>query len=331
MKILVKTADATQHILATGKQQAHCGNYFPFLFRDVFRALGHTVKFVGPRVHNDDIVQDPTGWDMIFCWGLESFVFDKEYTTKLLQSFPGKKVLYITTKSAEPIVKLFDIIVGSDVETYRDFYGDKCIILPFSGPLPEFIDKDTSNPYKDGKDFRIIYTGIVTDRYLELLNFLAVSGFSVYMAGIRSKTGETGCRRFTFAELSADLHKSIRPLSPDGSLEYGDHFKYLKYAHCGLCFYPVAGHRSAPASSKLVDYAMCGLPTVCEDASPNAYLLDVLTAGYTYKWGDKQDLVNKLHIAKNTKWDRPGITKKARFMFDSIEIGRRICRQISEG
>jgi len=327
MKILVKTADATHAILATGKQQAHCGNYYAFLFRDAFRALGHTVKFVGPQVYRDEIVQEPTDWDMIVCWGLESFVFDKEYTTNLLKNFRGKKVLYITIRCADPIVKLFDMIVGSEVEAYRKFYGDKSIILPFSGPLPELIDKDSNNPYHDKNSFRVIYTGIVTDRYLKTLNRVASAGFDLYLAGIRLKTGETACREFTLAEIANDLHPCIKPLSPNSSLEYGKHFRYLKHAHCGICLYPSAGHTGMPASSKLTDYTMCGLPVVCEDASPNAFVLKVLDAGYTCKWGDEQDLLDKLIVARNTKWNRPDIMKRARFMFDSVEIARRICEQ----
>jgi hypothetical protein len=330
MKILIKTADSTHLILASGKQQAHCGNYCAFLFRDAFRALGHTVKFIGPQAHNDDIVYDPTGWDMVFCWGLESFTFDKEYTTQMLQNFKGKKVLYITTKTSDPIVKLFDLVIGSDVEAYRKFYGDKTLILPFSGPLPELIDKDATNPYKDRSSFRVIYTGIMTDRYLKVLNHIASSGFDLYVAGIRNKAGEKYCRRFTLEELAKELHPRIKPLSIDGALEYGTHFKYLKYAHCGICLYPGPDNAGQSASSKLTDYTMCGLPVVCEDASPNAFVLKILDAGYTCKWGNEQDLLEKLVVARNTKWNRPDIIKQARVKFDSVEIARKICQRVTQ-
>jgi len=332
MKILIKTFHGTYSALKNNHFESHCSTYYTFLFRDIFRQLGHECDFVGLKPHNKDIITDSTGYDVLFYWGIESFLFDLEYSTELLKNFKGKKILYITAQVKYPIFQYFDYIFGAEVQGYLNFYKEQCPksvvnVIPFASPMFDFIDKEKENPFIDNNP-KVIYTGIITGRYNEILNTIAEEGINLYVGGIYAPPKEKGCRAFEGNEIKDLFSSKIKWLSSGGNFPYGSHFKYLKNASVGLNFYPWIGLKSKPINSKIIDYLVCGLPIVSDDESPNSYHINDLNAGIITKWNNLPQILHDVQTALNINWNKELIQKKARNLFNPLTVGTKILEGI---
>ena len=328
MKILIKTFYGTYEALQNKHFESHCSTYYTYLFREIFRRLGHECNFLGATEVPNEIITNYKDYDVLFFWGLESFLFDLNYSTSVLQNCTGKKILYITTQTKYDIFKYFDYIFPTEIQEYVSFYQtkypqSKVQLIPFASPMFDLIDKETDNPYND-LNKKVIYTGIVTGRYINVLNYLVEHGINLYVGGIYATPDAKGCRAFTEQELKELFNPNIKWLSKNGNFEYGSHFKYLKHADVGLNFYPSIGLASKPINSKIIDYLVCGLPIVSEDESPNSYRLHQLNAGFTAKWFDLPQILDTVHKALNTDWNKEQIQIDARKIFNPLTIGQQI-------
>lgn len=332
MNILVKAYQDVYVKLNGWHQFCHCSYYYPFLFMEIFRREGSSGQFVGQVASKQEVITNPHPTDVLFFWGLESFIFDKEYSETLLKNHTGKKVLYITCQTNEDMVQYFDIIFATEWEGYADYYKkkypDKLVyIVPFASPLFSFVDEIDKNPYAD-QDYKLIYTGIITSRYLEILNKLG-DLYTVYVGGIYSPPKGGGCRHFTINEIKTIINPKLKLITPEVNFQYGYHFHYLKYADLGLNFFPSPHTLSKPVNSKLIDYLVCGLPMVSENANVGNFRLNQFQAGFQCKWNNFDDLVNTIEIAKKEKFDKLEIQKKAREVFNPITVGKQIIKEIS--
>lgn len=331
MKILIKTYYGTYEAIKRGHLESHCSAYYTFLFRNIFRQLGNECNFIGAEPC-DEILTDTHGYDALFFWGLESFLFDKEYSLKLLQEFKGKKILYITAQVEYDIFKYFDYIFPTDLPCYIPFYQShypNSIVtnVPFASPLYDFIDKEKDNPFLDNEP-KIIYTGIITGRGLSVLNYLANNEINLYVGGIYAPPNGTSCRQFEKEEIPKLFNPKIKLISENGSFRYGTHFKYLKNAILGLNLYPSTNMKSKPINSKIIDYLVCGLPIISENESPNSYHITDLRAGLITKWNNLPQILHDVQTALNIAWDKQMIQNKAREIFDPLKVGEKILEVI---
>lgn len=333
MRILVKAYKDVYIVLQQNIKFSHCAFYYPFLFRDIFRRLGYTAEFFGETAIAGEVVTDIKEDDILFYWGLESIVFDREWNIELLKKFQGKKVLYVTAQTLEETNQYFTHIIGTECDFYNAHYQKnyphiKSSVVPFASPLYDFVDENNTNPYNDDS-FKIIYTGIVTTRYLKLLNKLSEQGENIYIGGIYHDPAIRACRTFTEAETKKMFPSNTKFLSPMGNFIYGNHFNYLKYADLGINFYPAKNLPSRPINSKIIDYLVCGLPIVSEGVSPNSYRIKNLNAGLLCEWNSEKDLYEKIQEAKTMKFDRANILTKAREIFNPLKIGEQIIKEIA--
>lgn len=329
MKILIKANCEVYQSLNQGHYKWHCSCYYPFLFRELFRRLGHQCNFIWHTQHKQ-ILTTAKEYDILIYWGLESFCYDRDYATSLLKDFKGKKVLYITTESKDEIINNFDYIIGTDVEEYKLFYQKyfpniKYKTLAFASPLFDFVDEDQSNPYNNDYP-RVVYIGLIKSRYLNILNNIATHGIPIALGGTYFSKTEQWTRAFTEYEVKNLLHPNITLFSKDGTYSYGEHWKFLKYATIGLNF----SDGSKAVNSKLVDYLVCGLPVVSENNSINAFYLNELNAGYLVNHNNFSDILFTVDKALGQKWDKNNIQFKARDKFAPIKIGQQILEFINE-
>ena len=315
----------------TDNNLCHCAYYYPFLFKEVFRQLGQESLFIGQEVFEDKIITEAKEDDILFFWGLESFVFDREYSLKLLKEHKGKKVLYITCQSDEELIKYFDYIFATEWEGYKEYYqtkypDKKVFVVPFASPLFSFIDEVQMNPYQDDS-YKIIYTGIITQRSLGILNKLADLE-NLYVGGIYAPPSGSGCRKFTHKEVRTLLNPKIKLIIPNGNFFYGYHFPYLKFADLGLNFFPNPNADSKPLSSKIIDYLVCGLPVVSEEGNVGNFRLDILKAGTNCKWDDFNDLQIAIMATKFCKLNKQKIKQEAREIFNPLTVGQTILKEV---
>lgn len=332
MKILIKSYYGTYSAIQKGHLESHCSTYYTFLFRDIFRQLGHTCDFIGEKQEGTEIITNHQGYDAIIFWGLESFTFDLNYSTKLLQEFNGKKILYITAQVEKEIFKYFNYIFPTELKCYVPFYqsrysNSKVVSVPFASPMFDFIDKEEDNPFLDDTK-KVIYTGIITGRGLKVLNYLAEHQINLYVGGIYAPPDEKSCRGFTEQEIKTIFNPNIHFLTPTVNFPYGTHFKYLKNATLGLNFYPSTGMKSKPINSKIIDYLVCGLPIISENESPNSYYINDLKAGLITKWNDLSQILDTVKMALEINWDKPTIQNKAREIFNPLNVGKKILEVI---
>lgn len=335
MKILIKTFYGTYEFFQNKSFESHCSTYYTFLFRDIFRHLGYKCDFLGEKAIDNEIVTNYNDYDMILFWGLESFLFDKEYSTEILTKFKGQKCLYITAKINNDIIKLFDYIFPCEIFQYKAFYENTypkatVRLVNFAAPLYDFIDKETTNPFQDDK-FKVIYTGIITGRAKNLLNQLADKGINLYVGGIYAPPDGTSCRHISDDEMKNEFNQNINWLTKNGNFSYGLHFKYLKHANVGLNFYPVPNLPSLPINSKIIDYLVCGLPIISENVAPNNFRIKDLDAGYVVNWNSIEQLyeaIKKTEARKFTKPERENISTIARQIFSPLKVGQQIIEAI---
>lgn len=309
---------------------SHCSPYYQVLFREIFRKLDCICDFIGERKYKE-INNEYENYDYIFFWGLESFLFDKEYSMKILKNDKVKKIAYFTCMYKGSESYYFNNIFSTDVPFYNDFYKTefpniKSKVIPFAAPFYNFVDKENEILVDDS--FKIIYTGIITDRYLNILNKLADEGETIYLGGIYLKTGETGCRHFTQEEISK-INPKINLINNNNvNFIYGSHFKWLKNMDLGLSFYPNPNNQIKAVNSKIVDYLICGLPCLVEDCSPNSFLLKEYDCGETWEWNNYADLLEKIKLMKKKKYDKIKIQENMRKYFDPLNVGKLIIEEL---
>ncbi len=332
MKILIKTFYGTYEYFQNNRFESHCSTYYTLLFREIFRRLGHTCDLFGKVAIPNEIVNDYSGYDMILFWGLESFLFDLEFSKGVLQHFKGKKCLYITAQITHSLIHLFDYIFPCEVPQYQLFYEKqyptaKTRLVNFASPLYDFVDSDTINPYNDTL-FKTIYTGIITGRSKQILNELAEREINLYIGGIYAPPDGSSCRHVSLTEMQNEFSQKIHWLTNTGNFPYGSHFKYLKYADVGLNFYPTPYLTSIPINSKIIDYLVCGLPIVSENASPNNFRITDLNAGEIVQWYNIDEIYNAIQKIKTSSMNRNQIKQSARQIFDPLSIGQTILQEI---
>ena len=329
MKILIKASIETKNVISRKGYYWHAANYFPFSFYKTFKELGHDVKFYGDKLMKTtideveyEIINDYTGYEMMFWRGLESFVFDKKFANETAKGFKGIKCISLGTKTHHPILNNFDYIMPTEADYFIEFYKSnfpnlKVVKIPLASPCFDFVDKDISNPYKSD-EFKIIYTGIIHGRYLSYLNKMARKGEHIYLGGTYYPRAEriagTGIRPFTEEEIKTIFDPNLKLISPNGRFNYGYHFRYLKHADVGLVFYPASTPQSL--SCKINDYLVCGLPTIAEDTIPNAKRITQLNAGQIVKWSNFDAMYDAVKREQDLKRDRNKIQEDARGIFN---------------
>jgi glycosyltransferase involved in cell wall biosynthesis len=332
MKILIKSFYGTYEYFQNNRLESHCSTYYTLLFRDIFRKLGHKCDLFGKATVLNEIVKDYSDYDMILFWGLESFLFDLEFSKTVLQNFKGKKCLYITAQSSHPLISLFDYIFPCEINQYKQFYEShypsaKVCLVNFASPLYDFVDADTTNPFTDNT-FKTIYTGIITGRSKQILNQLVEKGINLYVGGIYAPPDGSSCRHVSKEEMKNEFHPKIHWLTNTGNFSYGLHFKYLKYADVGLNFYPSPHVTSIPINSKIIDYLVCGLPIVSENVSPNNFRITDLNAGEIVQWYNIEEIYNAIQKIKASTFNRTQIKQTARQIFDPLLVGQAIIEEI---
>jgi len=332
MKILIKSSLETYMVLNKKDYLWHSCCYYPFLFYECFRSLGHDVKFYGDISIEGLITNELTEYDLIFWCEIPSFGWKKEESLKVLSTFKGKNAFYIPTcYDLEEGKKYFDYIFVAECKEYKDYYIKEIPnavveIIPWISPSFEFIDRVQTNPYKDN-GFKVIYTGIIKSRYLRILNYLAEMGENIYLGGTYFKKGETLVRAFTKEEIEGVVHPKIKLITSDATFTYGYHFNWLKYADVGINFYPA--YEAGAVSSKITDYLVSGLPVISEYPAPNNFRLLDLNAGQITEWNSPQKLYDTIQKEKQIKRNRDNILKKARDLFNPLEVCKKIIKVVS--
>lgn len=331
MKIGIKTFYGTYSRFANNDFESHCATYYTFLFRDIFRSLGLQCDFIGDKEIKGEIFTNYNDYDAIVFWGLESFSFDK-YSEQLLKTFKGKKILYITAQVKQDIIQHFDYIFCAELPDYKQFYeinypNTIINVVPFASPMFDFMDKTTSNPYSSNNK-KIIYTGIITGRYLTLLNTIADLPYDLYVGGIYAPPDGTGCRPFNTQEIPSLFSSKVKFIHSNVKFPYGYHFPYLKHADLGLNFYPSTGLKSKPVNSKIIDYLCCGLPIICEDECPNSFRITNFNAGNLVKWNNINDILNGINKTLNQSFDKNTIQQDARELFNPLMVGKKMLEVI---
>ncbi len=319
MRILIKCHSGTYALMDKGGKGNHIGSYHNFLHYNVWKKQGHQVEFIGEELIPDNW-QD---YDILFFRGYNSFRQEYDFSVKILKEFKGKKILYIEGGDEKNIGQLFDTVfvpeLSVNVEKWKVKYPKKDV-RPIAWTSPEFdlIDKG-DNPYPD-KKFRIIYTGIFTNRFLDNLKELAKRGEYIALGGIYYD-GKI-CRHFTVEEMKG-LHPNIQIIGKqNGIFTFGEQFPYLRYADLAICFY--AYPKPGGLSSKLTEYLVCGLPVVCEHSTPNSERVIQYDAGLIVDWNNLEMLYNAIQHIKATKYDKQQIQNKARYFHNP----EKICKEI---
>ncbi len=320
MKILIKCLNSTYHLLKIKKYPNHIGGYHVFNHFRTWKKLGHQVEFIGEKLTPNDW----QNYDVLFFRGFNSFRNEAEFAIKILKEFKGKKILYLEGGDEGDIGQYFDTVFIPELpiilEKWKTKYPNKDI-RPIAWTSPEFELMDTGdNPYPD-KKFRIIFTGIFNNRYLNNFRDLAKLGENIVLGGIYYD-GKI-CRRFTKEEMKS-LPPNIQVIGSGGIFTFGTHFPYLRYADLAICFYPYK--KPGALSSKLVEYLCCGIPVVGEDTVPNKNRILQYKAGLICKWNNFDSLYQTIYSAKCQSWDRQLIQDKARYFHNPDKICEEILK-----
>ncbi len=331
MKILIKANKGTYNQFQDANfTPYHVCSVWNHQLRDTFRELGHEVNFIGNEELANEIITDYVGYDVLFFHQLPSFIGDVEFSISLLKNFRGKKVLYIPTYISDDykeLIELFDyiLVAGSlyNVLRWRVLYLDK-VILPVSWHSPRFecIDVDLANPYKDDS-FKVVYFGIITERYLDILKRLAADGEQVYIGGIYAKKGEDYTRFFIEEEVK-EFPENLKLITPNGVFVFGAQFHWIRYADLGLAF--TDNKVIGCLRHKIVEYLCCGIKVLAEETIAIAYRVLELHAGFVFPY-DNYDILYKLvQYEKQNRYDKEKLKAKARGIFDMHAV----CNQILE-
>jgi hypothetical protein len=323
MKILIKAHGATYALLDNMCNCNHVGGYWNFLHYNCFKQLGYEVAFYGSTEVLPKIVNNHVGFDILFCRGYNGIRYEHDFLVEGLKTFRGKKILYLEGGDENDIGQYFDVVLvpelGKDVDKWKARYPQKDIRLA-TWPAAEvsFMDANVDSPYPDDK-FRIIYTGIFTQRFLDDMIKLANLGEYIVLGGIYYDGKQ--CRGFTKEERT-NLPTNIQVISDNGIFNYGVHFPYLRHADLALGFYAYSFEGSL--SSKLIEYLNFGLPVVCEDTVPNRNRVKQYDAGTIVKWGNFEDLYAGIQKEKEMRRNKGDIMTKARAVHDPMAISRGI-------
>lgn len=202
------------------------------------------------------------------------------------------------------------------VYAYRSVHPNQRVFyLPWSGMT--CVPLDLPSPYVEERP-RAIYTGIVRERYLELINQLAEDGtVEVWIAGLFLRDGIFG--GLTDQERSERCHSAIRFISDaasygmgHGPVRYGDHFPYLVHAQVGLNFtlqFPMD-----VVSCKLYDYLGSGLRVVAEDGMPNNGDVVTLRAGSIVPFNEPETFCRAVASESRLRHDRALAVERAHAM-----------------
>lgn len=339
MKILIKAYYETYGVAtrrANGLPDKICyvSAYWNYMLRDIMRRLGHQVEFIGERAVSGEIITDHRGYDMLLFHEIESFSNDPDYSLRLLTEFKGIKCFYVPTVHGQhrQIVERFDIIFPADVPDYvyrwKTIFpaGKKICLLPWHAPERELTMTNVENFRMDPDDkFKIIYCGVVLERYLDMLMHLADRGETIYVGGTFDKRGDPYIREFTPKEISS-LHPNIKLLSESGMFNFGDQFKYLRQADLGLVFYPI--NWSGCLKHKLTEYLVCGLPVAVESPCPNGFRVAEMDAGRMFDFDNFEQIYEIVQAEKHTRRDRKAIEEKAWTAFDPEIVCRRLIEEV---
>jgi hypothetical protein len=329
MKILLKASQATYDKYTDPNfipRYVDC--VYDIMLKQTFEELGHQVAFIGENPA-PNIIQDHSGYDMLFFHELPSFIYTREYSLKLLREFKGKKVLYIPTflsNDYPEIVAEFDYVFVADstynVLRWRQEYPNKKILpITWHCPRYEWLDKDLNNPYPD-RSFKTVYFGIIIDSYLDILKKLAESGEQIYCGGMYFSDKAVNYR-FKQEDLDAlppNLHMVF-----NGTFNFGEQFQWIRHANLGLAF-TNAKHIGC-VKHKLVEYMCLGTRALTDETTCNGFTLLDLQAGFVFPWHNVEFIKKFIEYEKQNPYDKSKLQNMARKVFD-IKL---VCANIVKG
>lgn len=328
MKILIKANNSTYNYL-TGVLPTHVSGTWCFQIRQTLRDLGHIVDFIGTQEHSE-IKKDFENYDVLFFHQLPSFNSDIEYSKSLLQNFKGIKIYYSPNFCGEyeDIFCLFDYIfvAGTDLNymKWKNKYKKQAIMLTnWQSSRFDIIDDNEYNPYNNS-EFKLIYCGILIDKFIETCKKLAEDNL-VYIGGMYYSHKEKACRDFTDEEIKT-FPSNLKLINNKNSFTFGQQFNYLKHANVGLVFQESYCFNSL--RHKLVEYLVCGLPCLVEESTSNGHWVDNFDAGYIFEFDNYESLKHKLDKIRNRYYDRELIKQMARERFSQHRIYKEIFDKI---
>lgn len=205
----------------------------------------------------------------------------------------------------------------------------KCFYLPWGFPFDEIDKHDTSSPWKDKGEKRLLFSGAVLEgfdgRWVKMFNALAEhKEYEVWIAGLFALPGRFG--GITDEERRKHFNERVRfasdvcPMPLDyrtyyfpnlnGPVKFEDVARLARHADVGLSLsiddHMVLGH------TKLMDYLACGLPVVAEKGSPTNGHIVMLRAGEIVPWNDPGAVHEAVLRVLKAKHDRNKIEACAR-------------------
>jgi hypothetical protein len=297
---------------------------------NTFRELGYETHFIQKKAIDDISVTSTDNADLLLFYEITSFYQDQEYSLKLLNSFQGKKAIYIPTfvPNYQDIFSKFNYIFNADspnnTAKWLDAYKMTNVLdIVWHCPHSSFLDYDTSNPYTDNK-FKIVYFGIVNEVYLEILNRLATDGEQVYFGGVFRNKANEWIRKIPqnlINTFSTNLH-----MVANGDFECGTQYKWIHNANLGIVFYPV--NYSAALSHKLVEYLTCGTRCLVESPCPNYFRVQELNAGKQFGFRNYNELYTLIQEEKKIVYNKQILRSSARALFDMKNVCKKIIESI---
>lgn len=326
MKILIKSNQNTyMHLKNEDAIFSHVAGTWNFQLKKTFTELGHKVDFIGKEAYKE-VISNWHGYDLLFFHQLTSFRQDKEYSLMLLNRFNGIKVLYMPCAldlGDADIINCFDFIfvAGAYINYYnsKKRFPNKTIIQTnWQSPRFDIIDKNLKTPYENDW-FKIIYCGIIIDKFLKIFKRLADCGEHMYIGGTYYKADEKIVRSFTPYEIE-NFPSNLHVISPTGSFAFGYQFPYFHHATLGLVLQE--SRYIGAIRHKLVEYLVCGLRTLVEESTSNASTVSKLDGGAIFNYDNFEDLYYLVQREKQT-WkdkDRKKLKMMARSLFSQHKI-----------
>jgi hypothetical protein len=336
MKILIKANQNTySHLKNPDAIFSHVAGTWNFQLKKTFEELGHFVNFIG-KEECQGVISNWNGYDLLFFHQLTSFRQDKAYSLFLLNQFKGIKILYMPCAldiNDKEIIDCFDYIfvAGAYINYYDSkhrFPNKNIYMANWQAPRFDIIDKDKKSPYENKDSFKIIYTGIIIDKFLKIFKRLADMGEHMYIGGSFCHAGEQTVRPFTQSEID-NFPSNLHLISPNGIFDFGKQFPYLYHAQLGLVLQE--SRYVGAIRHKLVENLVCGLRSCVEESTSNASWVYKLDGGNVFAYDNFEDLYYLVQREKSTWKDKNKnkLKNMARSIFSQHKIYEDIFKKVT--
>lgn len=185
------------------------------------------------------------------------------------------------------------------------------------------------SPWPDERP-RVLFAGIVHDRYVDVLNDLVRRGaYEVWVAGLFLCDG--GWRGLNQTQRDALLAPAVRLATdalpggdPDkqGPVDYQAVCRFAQHASVGLNLTPAPDFERMGVSCKVYDYAAAGLPVVSEPNPASDGDVVALGAGVVVPWGDADAIHEALLATIHAPHDRDALRRHALVRFSWAQQAR---------